>query len=230
MFKLGSCHFSDQKNRNVHINRIPDQCPVCHHAMSPNNITAYCDPNKGVAPETLQIVYECPRSACKNLFIAYFKPRNNNFEQFDFQRAKPQTHKTREFSETIQGISPMFCTIYNQALLAEQEDLVEICGVGYRKALEFLIKDYLCRSHPDKEEEIKKKKLGKCIKDDLQSPNVVAAAKRAVWLGNDETHYLRKWEGKDLQDLKKLVDLVVHWMEMEKLTEEITTDMPDEEN
>jgi len=49
---------------------------------------------------------------------------------------------------------------------------------------------------------------------------------RAVWLGNDETHYLRKWEQKDLTDLKNLIGLTVHWIEMEELTETVMKDMP----
>ncbi len=49
-------------------------------------------------------------------------------------------------------------------------------------------------------------------------------AKRAAWLGNDETHYVRKWEGKDLEDLKRLISLTIHWIEMEKLTADVMAD------
>ena len=61
----------------------------------------------------------------------------------------------------------------------------------------------------------------------MTSDKVKQVAARAVWLGNDETHYLRKWEGKDLQDLKKLIALTVHWIEMEELTEAVMKDMPE---
>ncbi|MBP2259149.1 hypothetical protein [Virgibacillus alimentarius] len=37
-------------------------------------------------------------------------------------------------------------------------------------------------------------------------------AERATWLGNDETHYVRQWENKDLQDLKNLIDLTVYFI------------------
>ena len=40
-------------------------------------------------------------------------------------------------------------------------------------------------------------------------------AKRATWLGNDETHYFRKWEDKDLSDLKKLIEMTVHFISMD---------------
>lgn len=48
-----------------------------------------------------------------------------------------------------------------------------------------------------------------------------------AWLGNDETHYVRKWEDKDLKDLKKLISLTIHWIEMDALTVEVIADMPD---
>jgi hypothetical protein len=51
-------------------------------------------------------------------------------------------------------------------------------------------------------------------------------AKRAVWLGNDETHYSRRWEGKDLQDLKDLLALVIVTIQSEPLFEALKKDMP----
>jgi hypothetical protein len=49
---------------------------------------------------------------------------------------------------------------------------------------------------------------------------------RAVWIGNDVTHYIRKWEGKNLEDLKKLIELTVHWIEMEALSKSFEDEMP----
>ena len=99
--------------------------------------------------------------------------------------------------------------------------------MGYRKALEFLLKDYLIGVHPAKSEEIKKSFLGTCIRDYVANSNIKAVSKRAVWLGNDETHYVRIWEGKDLEDLKTLVDLTVRWIEMEQMTASVIEEMPD---
>ncbi len=49
----------------------------------------------------------------------------------------------------------------------------------------------------------------------------------ATWLGNDETHYVRKWENKELSDLKKLVELTVYWVASDILTRELEASMPD---
>jgi hypothetical protein len=53
----------------------------------------------------------------------------------------------------------------------------------------------------------------------------VTVASRAAWLGNDETHYLRTWEDKDLTDLKKLIELTVQWIEIEELARDVVVDM-----
>lgn len=45
-------------------------------------------------------------------------------------------------------------------------------------------------------------------------------AKGASWLGNDETHYVRKWKDKDISDLKKMIELTVYWISYELKTEE----------
>jgi hypothetical protein len=37
---------------------------------------------------------------------------------------------------------------------------------------------------------------------------------RAIWLVKDETHYVRKWESKDLRDLKNLIDLTVYFISL----------------
>jgi hypothetical protein len=146
------------------------------------------------------------------------------YDQIEFV---PRTALATVLSKEVNDISPDFGQIYNQAVEAEELGLELICGPGYRKALEFLIKDYLCFLRPDDAEAIKKLFLGKCISEYVKDAQVSEVAKRAVWLANDETHYLRKWEDKDITDLKILVKLSVHWIEMDILTQNALRDMPE---
>jgi hypothetical protein len=132
----------------------------------------------------------------------------------------------RAFNPSITELSPNFVEIYNQAFIAEQQNLSQICGVGYRKALEFLVKDFCIKYNPDDEENIKVAKLAYCIETYVGSEKIEQVAKRAVWLGNDETHYVRTWVNKDLSDLKSLIDLTIYWAEMEELTRRLEIDMP----
>jgi hypothetical protein len=90
-----------------------------------------------------------------------------------------------------------------------------------------VIKEYIIANNPSEKEIVEKKFLGNCISDYVNDERIKIVAKRAVWLGNDETHYIRKWEGKNLLDLKKLIDLTVHWIEMEFLTKDFEVEMPD---
>lgn len=207
----------------LEIDRRPDVCPLCHHAIELTE-HHYAYYNR----ESLQasLVHRCPRVNCQGLFFANYR-RNPLSNQLSLAGVSPMKHAPRTFSDIIGKTSKEFCEIYNQALASESQGYIKICGVGYRKALEFLLKDYLIGLYPDNANEIKTKLLGKCIEEHVSNTNIKAIAKRAIWLGNDETHYVRVWEGKDLQDLKKLVDLTVHWIEMEQLTAEAMKDMPD---
>lgn len=216
---------ADGSRPNLNVVDVPDECPQCHNKGTfPPNYLYY---NSTVAGDRqLEIVYRCPNSRCYEVFIGYYKrDLGGNYE---LNRVEPKKYVARVFSEIIKEISSDFGVIYNQALKAEDDGLNQICGPGYRKALEFVIKDYLISKETDepKIETIKNELLGNCIASRIKDANIKEVAKRAAWLGNDETHYIRKWEEKDLQDLKKLIDLTVHWMEAEALTAQLIQDMP----
>ena len=203
----------------VNIQGNPSECPFCHKAITPNFLYGHRN------SFDLEVFVACPDHDCKKSFVAYYGKSGIHWT-FNGRTTKGEIIG-REFSDTINEISAAFITIYNQAFAAEQQNLTEICGVGYRKALEFLIKDFAIKNSPDKKDEIEKKLLGKCIADYIDDSRIKSVAKRAVWLGNDETHYVRKWEGKNLTDMKKLIDLTFHWIEMVALTDSFKEEMPD---
>jgi len=204
------------------INGAPQKCPYCHKTIVPIELYGHII---NTARE-LEVIFICPNFDCYRSFIAYYiYVGNSNYNYRGFTSIGNTEDKI--FTENLLKISKSFVTIYNQAYTAEQYKLDEIWGVGYRKALEFLIKDYLKINKPNEIEDIEKKPLGKCINDYVDDIKIKTVAKRAVWLGNDETHYTRKWEEKDLKDLKILIDLTVHWIEMETLTKTFEEEMPE---
>jgi hypothetical protein len=166
------------------LDTIPDYCPICHHGIEPRDI-------------------ERARK-CGHLFIA-------RYAQTPMSRAcrlsecVPLDLPDMEYAEEIAALSTNFCEIFNQAQKAEATGWILVAGPAYRKALEFLIKDYACALHEGAAEKIKKMELGPCVQEYMKNAMVKETAQRAAWLGNDETHYLRIWEGKDLQDLKDLL-------------------------
>lgn len=200
------------------IEQRPIKCPYCHKDQIPQMYAA-------MQSQDLYkyfVLCECKNPDCQMTFNVLY-----NELQKQFFMIEQSTQMVRDFNGTIKDVSPQFCDIYNQAYAAEQIGLEQITGVGYRKALEFLIKDYLISLDPTKDDEIKNKLLGQCISSDVTDEKIKQVAKRATWLGNDETHYIRKWEDKDITHLKKLIDLCLHWIEAEIETKKILEDMPE---
>ncbi|MGG7177207.1 hypothetical protein ACQPU1_06440 [Clostridium paraputrificum] len=204
-----------------------NQCPICKHSIKPYQM-------HGVAYKVsdthynVTLLFLCP--FCKDSFIIQFDKlmpyqlslRANSTNP----KISPVKFTEQTFDDLINNTSPTFVKIYNQALSAETQGLDEIAGIGYRKALEFLIKDFTISRNPDKEDKIKKSLLGKCINDYMDNPQLRTAASRAVWLGNDQTHYIQKFEDKDIDDLKLLIRLTVHWILMILETEVAATIEP----
>ncbi len=214
-----------------------ETCPICKHEVDPQLMQGAYESLLHVggvgAIKNLQVVFRCPRSACQKLYIGSYtgQPTTTALEPAQFgywtlREVQPSKPYEEDFDPKIQEISSAFVRLYNQAFAAEHYGLDEICGVGYGKSLEFLVKDYLCLRDPIKTDEIKAKSLSSCIKNFVDDPKLKSVAERAVWLRNDETHYIRKWDDKDLRDLKITINLVVHWIMAEVLTAQLEADMP----
>lgn len=206
----------------VVVDQYPDRCPICLHAIGPVDTEQHWV----VEQRRVEIVFRCPRPECQHYFVARYNwkpPKNHEYSLFE---AVPLTVVPTTRSEVITSVSPDFVAVCREAEEADRRHLKRICGPGYRKALEFLIKDYIIKSRLGKADEIKGLSLGKCIKTYIKNAEIRLVAERAVWLGNDEAHYLRKWAEKDLNDLRTLIELTVHWIEMEHLTEQAVKGMP----
>lgn len=211
----------DPDGSNQEADKIPEICPHCQSSISVKHIIS-----KHIKIESifyLQVVYSCPNQKCKEIIVATYE---YNSGQYYLQKIEPQKFVVSNFQKEISDLSPQFVKIYNEAYNAETFGLLEICGPGYRKALEFLIKDYLIENNPDNENDIKTKMLSPCINTYISDVNIKFCAERAAWVGNDETHYVRRWDNKDLQDLKMLIQLTVNWIMNEIFTEKFRSEMP----
>jgi hypothetical protein len=211
---------------------IPDNCPTCHHKIIPEFISLYTSSN---FPE-LYAFFKCTNSNCHSAIIAEYEqikatitPNTGHgttrTEYYELLKIRPVKPAPVTFSLEIQNISPKFVEIFNQANASESFSLTEISGIAYRKSLEFLIKDYLITSLNKDPDTIKKKFLGKCINEDITDENIKSTAQRATWLGNDEAHYYRIWENKDIEDLKLLIKITANWIENHLLTQKYKTEM-----
>lgn len=200
-----------------------DQCPRCHLAIHPKIALV-----AKLYADMIQAVFQCTSHDCRELFVATYRFHGklvNSRQAFDLSWVGPIKARPTTFPKTVVDTSPTFVAVFNQSLAAEAQGLEQLVGIGLRKALEFLIKDFASSQHPDKAGQIRAAKLADCIGQYVNDQNVKECAKRATWLGNDETHYVRRWETKDVNDLKTLVRLTVNWIDNVLLTKQYMDEM-----
>lgn len=193
---------------------IENECPICHVSIMPEMLTSYF---LEIPKHYLTVLNFCAN--CHECFItrydlefSYHLDMHAHKAETKEPTSSPYTPKCLDFDEEITNISPEFIKIYNQSYTAEQKGLDEIAGMGYRKALEFLIKDFAISINPKESKSIKSDSLSDCIKKYIDFPELKIVATRAVWLGNDNSHYVKKHTDKDLDDLKTLLTLSIHWI------------------
>lgn len=213
----------------VDLERI-DRCPICHNGIEPISLNNYLI---GSGSDILQRLYRCPTNQCGRIFLAnYYRYYPNGY--YFFKNLEPWQHEELLLPDLLKKNFPDFCEIYKQAIIADEMNLKEITGMGLRKALEFLIKDFVVKGLKDDEDdgnnkekinEVKKSFLGPCIQKYINNPIIKRRAKRAACLGNDETHFLRKWPEKDLTDLKNLIEITVSSIEAQLKDEKYQKEM-----
>ncbi len=219
--------------RSVYIQDAPDACPLCHRHVIPQEFGFYARGRDDDAP--IEAVYRCTNGSCQRVFLGIFLhipyPQGPDIRtdrpHFRLSMLTPSEPKQPLVPDLVAAVSPNFVRSYGQAFAAEVHGLEQLTGIGLRKALEFLAKDFAIREHPQDAEQIKSKPLAVCISEYLGDPNVKRCATRATWLGNDETHYVRRWEDKDIEDLKILIRLTLNWLDNVLLTEKYSNEMPD---
>ena len=187
-----------------------DRCPICKTALVITPIEGIAFYNAGSGSSNLSVFCYCP--SCKNTYINTYKYSLGIATQKI--KSEPNHFKKVPFNEKIEKLSPSFVEIFNQAKQAESSQLNQIAGIGYRKALEFLIKDFTISQNPDKEEHIKSAQLGHVIRDYITDNKIKDLAEKTSWIGNDETHYVRKHTDRDIEDLKRFISACVYFINM----------------
>lgn len=203
---------------------LPDRCPICQHLVFIDGAIF-----SAVFPDdTAELAFRCPNTDCQRLFLGFYKL--DEFGKAEFLKFLPHRPGDQELPDTIQEISPSFVAIYKEASEAKEMGLQQIAGPGFRKAFEFLIKDYAKRNakSDDDRQKIEQTTAGVVVNNYIGDTRIQDVAKRTLWLGNDETHYLRKWTEHDIGDLITLIRLTIHWIEIEHLSKKYVAGMPDE--
>jgi len=204
-------------------------CPLCKKLITPHALTGCIYNHKNMIYAS--ILYVC--GGCSSAFMATFHVEYNSSDSLNkyyigkkLVSCAPIKHVESKFEDSIISLSPSFVKIYNQATAAESYALDEIAGLGYRKALEFLIKDFAIHQRPTDEERIKSMPLTNCINSYIDSPQIKTLSTRSAWIGNDEAHYVRKQTDRDVSDMKRFISATVYFISMILITEDAASMEP----
>jgi len=120
----------------LQVDQFPLMCPHCRGQMNPQAVFWRRRDEYDVT-----VIYLCPLEYCGRLFFAYYE-RPDDFDVDRLTGTLPSLPVLEyEFDDLLQSRFPDFCTIFSQALQAHANGLDHVAGPGYRKALEFLVKE-----------------------------------------------------------------------------------------
>ena len=192
----------------------PEVCPFCEKGIDATIVSKFII--SGLSGYVMYVAMKCP--ICGEVFLCkYLLGGSFNVSMFG-ELTLPYNQiigggvAKESFSDEINNISPTFVKIYNQAYEAEQIGLNEIDGMGFRKAFEFLIKDYAISINPSEKEAVISKSLSQCISV-LFTEAEKEIFDKTGWIGNDATHYEKKHEKFNTSDLKKMIMICVSKVE-----------------
>ena len=112
-------------------------------------------------------------------------------------------------------VATCFIDMYNQALQSEFNKNLELAAIGYRSALEILVKDYAIKELGQNPKEVISKKLCPAIGAYLNQEDLVKTADVVRILGNDYTHYERKYPQHDFELLKGYMEIFLKQIEVQ---------------
>lgn len=117
-------------------------------------------------------------------------------------------------NKLLASFSEHFIDMYNQALASEFSGNIELAAIGYRSALEILIKDYAINELHEDAQKVSSKKLFDAVKDYLKQDELINTADVVRILGNDYTHYTRKYPQHDFDILKTYMEILIKQVEV----------------
>ncbi len=194
----------------------PNICPHCHVTHNPNELwhTVTTDIDNTA---TVVSAWQCTNQSCRRAFIAKYR---HDGQAFRFERFLNGLPKGPEWPKPISDLKSgnpqntqqpeqtKFIKTYLQSLVAESNGLDELAGMGYRKAIEYLVKDWAIQLVPADKDKIEKSWLGAVI-NDYYTGDLKDILERATWLGNDQAHYNQLFTDFDINVLKELIELIM---------------------
>jgi hypothetical protein len=192
------------------VDKFPAVCPICRHNIAADNIF-----QEFACEDWLELFFRCSNIECLRSFIAFYSLDSSNTadetaQVFNLKVSFPVLPIERPVTSQIASISPSFAAIYAQAQAAEDQGLDELAGIGFRRSLEILLKDYCVSIAKTPEDAYKVGKmphhefLRKYSKGDRPSKTILLLE----WIGEDGFDYERRWVGENVLKLKQAISVI----------------------
>lgn len=171
-------------------------------------------------------VYQCP--CCHKGFVVMHHierqetPMCGNVFAETSQSVYPSVSTNLQIDKDIQKVSPRFYEIYSQCLQAKASELNELYGMGFRKALEHLVKDYAIFKNPEERKKIESMKLHNCIEEYFNDSDAKNALMACKILGNNETHFVNDNDENDIHLFEDLIEDTIYYIHREFRNEKAT--------
>lgn len=155
----------------------------------------------------------CTCTACSKYFSFIYEHYPE--KELSYPVVYPPMSFTPYENKTLSEISPRFIDMYNQSLESEYNGHIELAAIGFRSSLEFLVKDFAIKELNKPFDEVSNKKLFDAISLYLKQEDLIKTADVVRILGNDYTHYKRKYPEHDFLLLKGYMDIFLRQIELE---------------
>lgn len=202
--------------------KSPMSCPHCFRQMNPDYIGTVIVHYEQINRLTRKVaILKCTYKDCLKPIMKYYEESSvgtNAGLHFKYRELPLNYSKEvkTDLPKNIQKLSPNFVNNYKETLLAKEYCLNELIGMGYRKSIEFLIKDFVLKTNQAENQKINKMPLKNVITDYLTSNEKLQTLGLAcAYLGNDFTHYERRNLDKDIEDLERFLKLLVSYISNE---------------
>lgn len=145
----------------------------------------------------------------KNFFAEYETPNTTSPLNLRFVHLFPDTDIAQP-PELLSKLSPRFADLHNQAKTAESKSLIDIAAVGFRAALEVLVKEFAITELNEPAADVESKSLAAVIGMYLQQADLVKTADVVRILGNDYAHFKKSYPQHDFELLVRYYDIFLN--------------------
>lgn len=185
----------------------PSTCPFCG-IDTDATLNSVSQPVYKAGSNLYIVSLKCTHCG-KNFVALYEMNKEEQNDALEFIEVLPRPAGS-ELPACLSIISPRFAEVHKEAEGAETYGFTGLASIGYRKALEILVKDYAINFLHKEQAEVEKKSLAAAIGTYLQQSKLVKTADVVRILGNDRTHYKEKYPQHDFSILKHYYNIFIN--------------------